>query len=175
MSTEETGTTVTDETTTEAAVSASDASGDGGDTGANPEYENLPEWARSAIKKGNDEAKKYRLQLREAQDALKAASANAGSLEELQKSLADLEAKNAQLARESLTSRIAAKYNLPDALASLLKGDSEDDIEKHAKDLAQFVVNPVSADPRGGLTPNDAGDGDMDPRSLAKKYGTRRR
>lgn len=42
--------------------------------------------------------------------------------------------------------KVALKHNLPDDIAELLKGDSEDDLEAHAKTLAKHVKTDKSAD-----------------------------
>lgn len=52
--------------------------------------------------------------------------------------------------KAALRSRIAAKHSLPDELADVLKGDSEDELEDHAKRLAKVVKTKSAPDTEVG-------------------------
>lgn len=154
--------------------------GDAGDAGEGegekpepkPEDE-LPEWAKKELTKVRGEAANYRVKLREAQEAL----ANAKTPEEFEAATAELTSQVATLERSLLIGSVATTFKLPPELAAVLKGDTEDELTAHAKELAKFV--PVEEDEdvdlSGGLTPDERDDDPDDPAELARKYGRGRR
>ncbi|MFG2147349.1 hypothetical protein ACGFRG_24660 [Streptomyces sp. NPDC048696] len=124
----------------------------------------LPEWARKELAKVRGEAANYRTRLRDAETKL----GSAKGPEEVEAALADLRTQNAALERSILRATVARKYELPDDLADALHGEDESALEAHAKVLAKYVPVPGPQSLGGGLTPDDSGDGEMDPRKLAR-------
>ncbi|AKY03764.1 scaffolding protein [Streptomyces phage Verse] len=133
-----------------------------------PEDE-LPEWARKELTKVRGEAANYRTKLREAETSLQ----NAKTPEEFEAARSELSSRIAELEREVVVSKVARKYELPDELVPLLKGDNEEALELVAKTLSKYAVTPAPESLGGGLTPSDDADDEMDPRKLARR--TRRR
>jgi hypothetical protein len=64
--------------------------------------------------------------------------------------IAELEAENARVARQSLITKVAARHKLPDEIAELLKGDTEAELEAHAKKLAAMLVPPKASSTETG-------------------------
>lgn len=64
----------------------------------------------------------------------------------------ELERGLAKRDQDSLRFKIATKHKLPDELAELLKGETEADLEEHAKKLAKLVGPPKAADTEAGRT-----------------------
>lgn len=65
----------------------------------------------------------------------------------------EIETLKVQLAQrdtDALRMRIAAKHQLPEELAELLKGDDEAALEEHAKKLAKLVTAPKAPDTETG-------------------------
>ncbi|MFC9736678.1 hypothetical protein ACFVKC_02015 [Streptomyces noursei] len=125
----------------------------------------LPEWARKELTKVRGEAASYRTRLRDAETKL----SEAKSPEEFETALAEVKAKNAELERSVLIGSVARKFDLPDELASRLRGDSAEELESDAKALQSLLAPKVPASLGGGLTPADDDDGEMDPRALARR------
>jgi hypothetical protein len=135
---------------------------------AKPEDE-LPEWARKELTKVRGEAANYRTKLREAEASLQ----NAKTPEEFEAARSELSTRIAELEHQVVVTAVARKYELPDELIPLLKGDSEEALEAVAKTLSKYAVTPAPESLGGGLTPSDDNDDEMDPRKLARR--TRRR
>jgi hypothetical protein len=133
-----------------------------------PEDE-LPEWARKELTKVRGEAANYRTKLREAEASLQ----NAKTPEEFEAARSELSTRIAELEHQVVVTAVARKYELPDELIPLLKGDSEEALEAVAKTLSKYAVTPAPESLGGGLTPSDDDDDEMDPRKLARR--TRRR
>lgn len=153
---------VTSTTTTEQPTPAPEAK--------NGDVKALPQWAQDLISGVRGEAANYRTQLREAQEKLQKAK----TPEDFQKATEELAKKNADLERELLVTKVAAKHNLPDDLKDRLRGESEADLEKDAASLARFA--PKTEEPKvdpdtlsGGLDPGDSSDDSFDPVALAKQ------
>lgn len=128
-----------------------------------PKVDELPEWARQALQKANNEAAGYRTKLRDAEAKL----ANAKSVEEFEAARTELTEANKKLERELLVERVGR--NLPDDLRALLRGDTEAELKAHAEVLAKYV-NAAPPNLGGGLDPNDQGDDGLDPKEIAKKW-----
>ncbi|OII68280.1 hypothetical protein [Streptomyces sp. CC77] len=124
----------------------------------------LPEWARKELAKVRSEAANYRTRLRDAETKLSEAKDPA----EVEAALTKLRAQNAELERSVLRASVARKYELPDDLADALRGDDEAALVAHAQVLAKYIPVPAPPPLGGGLTPDDGGDGEMDPRKLAR-------
>lgn len=125
----------------------------------------LPEWARKELTKVRGEAASYRTRLRDAETKL----SDAKSSEEFEAALAKVKAQNAALERSILLANVARKYELPDALAARLTGNTADELEADAKTLQALVTPPAPQSLSGGLDPSDGDDGEMDPRKLARR------
>lgn len=139
------------------------------------EGSDLPEWAREKLTKANAEAANYRVRAREAEDKLK----NAKTLEEVDAIVKEMTEDREKGERALLIENVALKHKLPAELAELLKGETREDLEAHAKTLKKFAPSDDDEDEdephiEGGLNPrtNDpyAGQG---PRELAKSLGNR--
>ena len=111
-------------------------------------------WLREELSRVRKESARYRTD----RNALRDKFADAKTAEEYQAAVAEYEAKIAEadvaLARE----RVARAHNLPDELAELLKGSTEDELKAHAQTLQKFARPGRGGDPRGGLDPQDEPD-----------------
>lgn len=157
------GTPKPDETSTGQTEGKTPA-GEGDGTTPNPEDE-LPDWAKKELKSVRGEAANYRTKLRDAEKKL----TDAKTPEEHAAAVEALRVENASLAKSVLMGTVARKYDLPDELAELLKGDDEAALEKHAKTLQKFAVSTSPESLSGGLSPDDGDDGETDPRKLARR------
>ncbi|MEU5427622.1 hypothetical protein AB0H73_18735 [Streptomyces olivoreticuli] len=129
-----------------------------------PEDE-LPEWARKELAKVRGEAASYRTRLRDAETKL----SEAKSPEEFEVALAEVRAENAQLEHTVLVGSVARRFDLPDELASRLRGTTAEELEADAKALQVLLAPKIPESLGGGLTPSDDDDGEMDPRALARR------
>lgn len=129
------------------------------DRGEQPDsVDSLPKWARDRLSKANNEAARYRTGLRDAEAKL----AGAKTPEQFEAAVAELRDGNARLERELLVERVARKAELPQELAELLQGDTEDELKAHADKLRKFAA-PATQTPQllsGGLDPSDGDDFD---------------
>ncbi|MGW1258461.1 hypothetical protein ACWD5Q_25590 [Streptomyces sp. NPDC002513] len=125
----------------------------------------LPEWARKELTKVRGEAASYRTRLRDAESKLSEAKLP----EEFEAALAEVKTKNAELERSVLVGSVARKFDLPDDLASRLRGETPEELESDAKALQTLLAPKVPESLGGGLTPADDDDGEMDPRVLARR------
>lgn len=136
--------------------------------------DNLPDWARKSLTKANEEAAKYRTELREAQSNL----AKAKTQEEFETAVAELNGKIASLER-SLLIRDNTE-GLPKEIVEaewVTWPDTEEGVKKVADDLRKLVAaqatgsTPPVGQLKGGLNPETNGQpqDDMDPASLAKR------
>lgn len=144
--------------------------------------ETLPEWARKLVTDLRKENAGHRRAKTEAEKAAEAAARQAAEAQgkykelyeaELQKAqAAEARAKAAELA--GLRSKVGAKYQLPEALAGRLQGESEEALEADAKTLAAALPKaPAETDAEAGLNPHSpqAGLNDEQLRELAAVYG----
>jgi len=125
----------------------------------------LPEWARKELSKVRAEAANYRTRLRDAEAKL----TDAKSPEEFEAALTEVKAQNAALERSILLANVARKFELPDALAARLTGDTVDELEADAKGLQALLGPKAPESLSGGLDPSDSDDGELDPRKLARR------
>lgn len=138
--------------------------------------EEEPEFfSKDYVKALRDEAASYRVQLRAAEEALNAAK----TPEEVEAAVASITEQNHQLRRDL----IAERHKLPAELKKVLTGTTDEELEAHAKELAQFVpkseVVPTTppVTPGGGLGGAEVGSGDVlpdDPGELAARLRPRR-
>ncbi|KUN08596.1 hypothetical protein AQI95_09590 [Streptomyces yokosukanensis] len=125
----------------------------------------LPEWARKELTKVRGEAASYRTRLRDAESKL----SEAKSPEEFEAALAEVKAKDAELERSVLVGSVARRFELPDDLASRLRGETPEELESDAKALQMLLAPKAPPSLGGGLNPSDEDDGEMDPRKLARR------
>lgn len=144
---------------------------------AKPEEEGEPDeaqakdvaWLQRERERLGREAANYRRQLREAQAALEGAK----TVEEFEAATKDLQSRLAAAERELLVERVANAHKLPQELAELLKGNTKEELEEHAKTLARFVPAASATPPEpdrlaGGLDGAEA-DEPFDPVKQAAK------
>lgn len=117
------------------------------------------ERALETIRKLREIEKQHKQDKREL-DRLKEAEAKRNEaemteLEKAQKRSAELEAELQRERGEKTRLKVAAKHQLPDALAARLRGDTEEELDADAQELAKLL--PKKKDPV--LSPNDIGDG----------------
>lgn len=130
----------------------------------------LPEWARKALEKVRREAADRRVALRDAQEALK----NAKTPEEVAEATKGLTDQVAVLERQILVRDVADDFSLPKELAEVLKGDTKEELEAHAKTLAKFAVPQEEPENlRGGLNPS-GDDQSFDPVAASRNARKRR-
>lgn len=116
-----------------------------------------PEVLRKSLTEANAEAANYRTKLRETEAKLSSAK----TLDEFEAATSELRGQVEALERSILLRDVAAKYELPAALAKRLAGTTPAELEADAKELQKLVViAPQSL--AGGLTPEDDTD-DFDP------------
>ena len=151
------------------AESSEDTDSDEESDDADDANDDLPDWARDKLTKANNEAAKYRKQLRDAQDKLKDAKTPADVAEitkELNESISKLE-----------RDLVVATYRLPDDLASLVTGTTREEMEASAKVLKKYAPDDEDENPRevsGGLAPGEQGKSRQSPGELARKHRRRR-
>ncbi|MFD7259326.1 hypothetical protein [Streptomyces sp. NPDC059874] len=104
------------------------------------------------------EAANYRVKLRE----VEAKFANAKTPEEFEAAVSELKAQNEALERQILLNNVAAKYELPAALAKRLTGITPEELEADAKELQKLVAPATPESLGGGLDPEVDSD-DLDP------------
>lgn len=129
--------------------------------------------AKAKIAKVNDEAKNLRTRLREAEDRLKDAKTPEEVEEIVKQMTSDREAAEVALLREN----VALKHKLPESAIKRLSGNTREELEADAKELADLlgtVEDDEDLNLEGGLNPRNREDSDPDdPRALAQKYGRR--
>lgn len=131
-----------------------------------------PEVMRRELEKARKEAADRRVAYRELEKKLEGAK----TPEEHEAALKELRESNARLERNLLVRDIADTHKLPAELRDVLKGDTKEELEAHAKVLAKFAPAEESGheDLSGGLNPSQKPDPDADnPAALAKKLRKR--
>lgn len=139
-----------------------DEAEDGGDE--------LPvEVLREKLTKANAEAANYRTKLREAEKAVKAFEGYV--------SPEDRDSAVEQGRLDLLAENVALKYKLPPKLQKRLVGNTREELEADAKELAaDFADTNESLHLEGGLSPRKRdGSNSMNPGELALKHGSRKR
>lgn len=125
-------------------------------------YEDL----ESALQATRKESAGYRTQLRTVEEKLQAAK----TPEEIESIVATAVSEREAIEQGLLREAIAARAGLPDALAEVLKGSTREEMEEHAKVLAQFApASEREPEPKGGLRPGSGSDDwlDKSPAELA--------
>lgn len=148
-----------------------DSDDEGGDD--DPDEELDLERAKAKITKANDEAKNLRTRLRETEEKLK----NAKSLEEVDALVKQITEDREKSERALLVENVALKHKLPDSAIKRLSGNTREELEADAKELADLlgtIEDDEDLNLEGGLNPRSREDSDPDdPRALAQKYGRR--
>lgn len=119
------------------------------------EVSDLPQWAQDTIAEANAEAAKYRVEKKDAVEAGKAEveASWKTKVEELEASIADRESAMSE-ARTDVTKLKAALEAGIDtekvlSFASLLKGDTEEELKSHAEEVKQlFAVSDPATPPK---------------------------
>lgn len=137
--------------------------GEGGEPKAKPEDE-LPEWARNELKRVRGEAANYRTKFREATEKLKEAK-TPEEFEAATKAMAEV---NERLEKENMRLKVGQRFKLPADLIEVLKGDTEEEVEEHAKKLQQYAPVEQRKGLKGGVDPTEDDDSESDPRKLAR-------
>lgn len=119
------------------------------------DIESLPEWARSSLKKANDEAAKYRTRVRELEPKASEYDKLAESQKTEQQKAAEArqaaEARAVQAESEAARLRVALTKGLPADLATRLVGSTEDELAADADRLLELVrVAPPTPSFDGG-------------------------
>jgi exonuclease VII small subunit len=117
---------------------------------------------RKKLTDANAEAANYRTKLRETEAKLSSAK----TVDEFEAATAELKGQVEALERQILLNNVAAKYELPTALAKRLAGATEAELEADAKELQKLVAPATPESLGGGLDPDD-GD-DFDPVKAAR-------
>lgn|GEM_PF-5423118 len=129
--------------------------------------------AKDKISKANAEAKNLRNRLRDAEEKL----TNAKTPEEVEEIVKQIQSDRETAEADLLRENVALKFNLPEKLQKRLSGETREDMEADAKELAEMfdVDEDEDLSLEGGLNPRGRGDESSDPRSLANQYGSRRK
>lgn len=117
-----------------------------------------PEVLRKKLTDANAEAANYRTKLREVEAKL----SEAKTVEEFEAATSELKGQVDALERAILLRDVAAKYELPAALAKRLAGTTPEELEADAKELQKLVAPAAPESLGGGLDPEDDSD-DFDP------------
>lgn len=143
--------------------------GDENEGGDEEQPDDIPaEVLRANLTKANQEAANYRRRLREVEKALEGRKTE----DEVNDLIESLKTERESVERTLLVENVALKHSLPEELASVLKGNSREELEAHAKVLAKFAPSNGGApgDLDGGLNPgNDDSDDGLDPRERVRK------
>jgi hypothetical protein len=124
-----------------------------------PEGEEVPaEVLREKVTKANQEAARYRTQLREAQDAL----SKAKTVEEFEAATKEFTEKIQQLEVENLKYEVAVDSEIPAKAIKFLTGSTKEELEASAAELKELFGQPapkkatsVKAPASGGLNPSE--------------------
>jgi cobalamin biosynthesis Mg chelatase CobN len=114
---------------------------------------------RSALKKANGEAARYRKTAEQVETERKAKEeAEMTALEKANKRAEEAEARAARLERERLQVAAAKKAGLPEELADRLKGETPEELEADAQAILSKLPKPPAAPKPGpGILPANPG------------------
>ncbi|WP_031513689.1 hypothetical protein [Streptomyces sp. NRRL F-5123] len=168
MPEQETPSTETPETPAETVETPPEGEQPKGEETAQTEETVPAEVLRKKLTEANTEAAGYRTKLRDVEAKLSAAK----TVEEFEAATADLKGQVEALERQILLRDVAAKFELPEALAKRLTGTTPAELEADAKELQKLVAPIAPASLSGGLDPDD-GD-DFDPVKAAQEARKRR-
>lgn len=119
------------------------------------EVSDLPQWAQDKIAEANAEAAKYRVEKKEAVEAGKAevAAEWESKVEALEAQIQDKDKAEAESRTEVAKLKAALATGIESdkvlTFASLLKGDTEDELKAHADEVKQlFAAEAPAGDPK---------------------------
>lgn len=119
--------------------------------------------AMELIKKLRAEEKQYKQEKKELErlkaDEAKRKEAEMSEAEKLKARADKLEAELLQERSERLRLKVASKHALPDALASRLKGETEEELEADAQELAKLLPAKTEEKKQPTLKATDIADG----------------
>lgn len=119
--------------------------------------------AMETIKKLRDIEKQYKQEKKELErlkaDEAKRKEAEMSEIEKAQKRANDLEAELKRERSEKMRLKVAAKYQLPEAFANRLQGETEEELDADAKALAELLPKPQPEKKTPLLKANDIADG----------------
>src|SRR5690606_8947659 len=136
---------------TTAQATGGDEKGSEGKAKAHPE-DDLPAWAKDELSRTRREAARYRTERNELRTKLEGAK----TPDEVQALVAEYEQKAAAMELDLVRERVARANGLPDELAEVLKGTTEDELKAHAEVLKKFASGTrrqASGTGSGGLDP----------------------
>lgn len=136
--------------------------------------DDLPDWVREKMSKSNKQAANYRKKLRETEEKLK----NAKTPEEVEEIVQRMTTERQEAERALLVENVALAHKLPEALRKRLTGNTREELEADAKELAELIGDKDDYEEgplEGGLSPRGRDSGPSDPRSLASTYGGRKK
>lgn len=135
---------------------------DGDEKGDEGKQELSHEDALKALEKTRKESAGYRSRLRDLEKRMEGLK----STDEVQSLLDEVKAENAKAERDLVAENVALKFNLPEKLAHRLSGETREEMEADAKELAEFFgleSRGNRGNPGGGLRPDSGADADFDP------------
>lgn len=143
------------------------------DEGSKEGSDELPEWAREKMTEANAEAANYRVKLREAEEKLKTAK----TPDEVEAVVSEATTTLRNENRDLLIENIALKHKLPAKLQSRLVGNTREELEADAQELAaDFGRGEDEVRLEGGLRPRGGrSTKNLSPGELAAQYGSRKR
>lgn len=128
---------------------------------------------QAALKKANAEAAKYRKAAEALEQADKArADAELSEMERLKKQLDEIKAEADRLRRAELQRQAAEKHKLPASLATRLQGETLEELEADAEELAKTLPKPTT--PVSPTNPGANGQPveETDAQKKARLFGT---
>lgn len=135
------------------------------------EVSDLPQWAQDKIAEANAEAAKYRVEKKDAVEAGKAEveAEWSSKFEALESQIQDKESAIAESRTEVSKLKAALETGIESdkvmTFASLLKGDTEDELKAHADEVKQlFAAQAPASDPKD--PPRDPSQGSGNPLPL---------
>jgi hypothetical protein len=145
------GSNESESASTTAQATGGDEKGSEGKAKAHPE-DDLPAWAKDELSRTRREAARYRTERNELRTKLEGAK----TPDEVQALVAEYEQKAAAMELDLVRERVARANGLPDELAEVLKGTTEDELKAHAEVLKKFASGTrrqASGTGSGGLDP----------------------
>ena len=139
------------ESTTETPADSTEPIEPQGDPSAAKAPEQEIEDLRKALKSANEEAKRFRLKLKEHEDA------SLSDLEKAQRQAQEAQATAEKAAAEALRYRVAAKHGITDEDAELfLTGSDAETLERQAARLGERTPTAPKPDPSQGAKGSDS-------------------
>jgi hypothetical protein len=127
----------------------------------------------AALKKANSEAAKYRKAVEAVEQAEREkANAALSEMDKLKAHLAETERKAAALERQHLQQQAAEAAKLPLSLASRLQGETLEEMEADAKELAKLLSSKPAPPPVASTNPGSNGNsGETDAQRRKRLFG----